>query len=423
MNSVISQRTSCPWLSLDINIKPPAAQIQSSASPFASFLTGEKIEGTVSIISQRDFGFDRLHISFVGEESTIIPSSNPDKAKHQFLELVQPIHDSVLPSSKVFIAKRQYEIPFSFEVPDYLPSSSCRHSSDPLVKAAHLHLPPSCGDASIAGFGGKLRDDFAPAACKVVYSVYAKIECFGKTFGNQETIADKRLKVRIKPAVGDVPLPDLQSMNNSSSEYSIHHELTIHGGSSKSKSPVIGRLAMTLEQPGCFYHPLRDPIRLISKAIRIFLVYTPSTSDPTALPPELKSLKTQITATTVYTTKLDNAPHPLPKKRDFLNRPSNFRDAELPLSIPSTPRLGWLQGQTGAYTATLLVPVTLPKDKSFIPTFYSCLISRVYSLRFQLSVQGSPEPFRLKAPMQIAAERDPAALPSYNASLGIIDME
>ncbi|KAL6237592.1 hypothetical protein BDW75DRAFT_75955 [Aspergillus navahoensis] len=426
MDLVITQRSSIRShsLFLDIHLTPLASQSQSSASPFASYATGEKIEGVVSITSHRDLGFDHLHIAFVGEESTTIPSSTPDKAKHQFLELVQPIDDLTLPSPKVFRAGRQYKFLFSFEVPDYLPSSSCRHSTNPLVKAAHLHLPPSCGDASIAGFGGKLRDDFAPEACKVVYSIYAKLERLNATLGALEIIEEKRLKVRIKPTVGDVPLPDLLPTDGLSREYSLYHEQTIHGGSSKSKSRVTGRLAITLEQPGCFYHPLRDPISLISKAVRLFLVYSPSGSDPAIPPPQLKSLRAHITATTIYTTNLDSTTHPIRRKRDIFNRPANFRDAELPLSsIPSSPQLRWTMDQAGRYTGTLLVPVTLPKDKSFIPSFHSCLITREYSLGFQLSVQGALEPFKLKAPLQIAAERDPAVLPSYNASLGIVDMD
>ncbi|KAL4991668.1 hypothetical protein BDW68DRAFT_184816 [Aspergillus falconensis] len=425
MDLVITQRTSIRShsLFLDIHLTPRASQSQSSASPFASYATGEKIEGAVSITSHRNLGFDHLHIAFVGEESTTIPSSTPDKAKHQFLELVQPIDDSTLPSPKVFRAGRQYEFPFSFEVPDYLPSFSCRHSANPLVKAAHLHPPPSCGDASIAGFGGKLRDDFAPAACKVVYSIYTKLERLNMISGALEVIEEKRLKVRIKPAVGDVPLP-LLPMDGLSSDYSLYHEQAIHSGNPKSKSSVIGRLAITLEQPECFYHPLRDSTSLISKAVRLFLVYSPSGSDSNIPPRQLKSLRAQITATTIYTTKLDSTAHPIRRRRDFFNRPANFRDAELPLSsIPSSPQLRWTMDQAGSYTGTLLVPVTLPKDKSFIPTFHSCLISRVYSLGFQLSVQGALEPFRLRAPIQIAAERDPTVLPSYNASLGIVDTD
>jgi hypothetical protein len=180
-------------------------------------------------------------------------------------------------------------------------------------------------------------------------------------------------------------------------------------------------------------------------------VYTPSASSAGTALPEIKSLRAQITATTLYTTQ-PTGPHPPQKQRDFFGHPINYRDAEIPLSLPSLPQLRWTRvenqnssptpdllpglespppftelgpaGGVGAsYIATLLVPVTLTKDKSFVPTFHACLISRIYSLSFQLEVKGASNAFRLRAPMQIAAERDPGALPSYNASLGVIETD
>ncbi|KAL4886286.1 hypothetical protein BJY04DRAFT_213817 [Aspergillus karnatakaensis] len=405
-------------LSVDIHVQTPQIQSSSGAVSFASFATGEKIHGTVSIVAQNDLRFDNIYIMFLGEQSTNIPSESPGKAHIQFLKQIYEIPEDILASPGVFKINKRYEIPFVFEVTDYLAASSCTHSANPLVKAAHLHPPPSCGDASIAGFGGKLRDDFAPTACRILYSIYVKIERSSMTTGLQETYLEKRAKVRVKPAIGEVPLPELPS--SLSNEYNLFREETIQDPSSR--KTTLGRINVTLEQPGCFYHPLRDPIRLISKAVRIFLVYHQSNPESTKPPPELKSLKAQIIATTMYTTNLRET-HPLAKKRDLFKRPINYRDAELPLSIPSIPQLSWKYDQSyKAYTATLLVPVTLPKDKSFIPTFHSCLISRVYSLDFQLSVQGASSTVKLRAPMQIAAERDPSALPSYNASLGVVDV-
>ncbi|KAL4927776.1 uncharacterized protein BDV17DRAFT_117420 [Aspergillus undulatus] len=396
-------------LSVEIFVGDPG---QTSTQPYVpSVLTGEKISGTVAITAtQSDLSFGNVHIWFQGEESTDIPSSKPDKATHQFLKIVQPVDYDALFSPKVFKRGKRYEVPFVFSVPDYLLPASCRHS-DPLVRAAHLHLPPSCGDATIAGFGGKLRDDSAPDACKVVYSINVKIERPDILSGIQYTMLERRLKVRIKPAVGEVPLPDLHTGSRLADEDCLYQQQSVKTATGA------GSLAMTLEQPERFWHPLRDPISLISKAIRIVLVYTGAG----ATPPELKSLRAQIIVTTIYTTSLDSETHPPPKKRDFFNRPVNFRDAELALSIPSIPRVRWTLDETGSYTATLLVPVTLPKDKSFVPTFHSCLISRVYSLAFQISVKGAAEPWKLRAPMQIAAERDPSLLPSYNASVGVID--
>jgi len=59
------------------------------------------------------------------------------------------------------------------------------------------------------------------------------------------------------------------------------------------------------------------------------------------------------------------------------------------------------------YTATLLVPITLPEDKNFVPTFHSCLISRVYTLYLHLSVHGpgvGDPSMTVKVPIQIAAQ-------------------
>ncbi|KAL3478421.1 hypothetical protein BJX99DRAFT_224466 [Aspergillus californicus] len=410
--SLLTRTLECSYtLSVDIQVQSPQSALGSN-SYVPSFATGETITGVVSITSQSDLAFENLHIYFIGEQSTSIPSNNPAKASHEFLKLIQQIDPSTLPTPRVLQKKRKYEIPFSFEVTDYLPSSACPHSANPLVKAAHLHVPPSCGDASISGFGGKLRDDSAPAACKVAYAIVAKLERPSLTTGVQETMIERRLKIRIKPLANDVALPELP-VAALSEEYRLYHEETVL---ESGKRPV-GQLAVSVQQPDCFNHPLRDSISLVSKAIRVSLVYTPNSSKP---PPELKSLRGQIIVTTIYTTTLTETQHPIPRRKDLFNRPVNYKDAELPLSIPSLPQLRWTRSE-GNYTATLLIPVTLPKDKSFIPTFHSCLISRVYSLAFQLSVQGVSAPLKMRVPMQIAAERDPAALPSYNAALGVVD--
>jgi hypothetical protein len=59
------------------------------------------------------------------------------------------------------------------------------------------------------------------------------------------------------------------------------------------------------------------------------------------------------------------------------------------------------------YTSTLLVPVTLPKYKTFPPTFNSCLIARAYSLDLSLSIPSggaiSSSTLTLKVPLQITA--------------------
>ncbi|KAJ9359063.1 hypothetical protein C8Q69DRAFT_477679 [Paecilomyces variotii] len=62
------------------------------------------------------------------------------------------------------------------------------------------------------------------------------------------------------------------------------------------------------------------------------------------------------------------------------------------------------------YTASILVPITLPKSKSFVPTFHSCLISRTYALDLCVSYYTpnanliAPSS-SLRVPIQITCER------------------
>jgi hypothetical protein len=37
------------------------------------------------------------------------------------------------------------------------------------------------------------------------------------------------------------------------------------------------------------------------------------------------------------------------------------------------------------YTASVVIPISLPKNKTFVPTFHSCLMSRTYSLDLSLT--------------------------------------
>jgi hypothetical protein len=55
------------------------------------------------------------------------------------------------------------------------------------------------------------------------------------------------------------------------------------------------------------------------------------------------------------------------------------------------------------YTTQILVPVTLPMNKNFIPTFHSCLVSRTYTLGMHFSAHGGHS-LNLKVPVQICAE-------------------
>jgi len=83
------------------------------------------------------------------------------------------------------------------------------------------------------------------------------------------------------------------------------------------------------------------------------------------------------------------------------------------------------------YSATILVPITLPSSKTWIPTFHSCIVSRTYSIDLNLSVHtpGSGVPsstVSLHLPIQIAAngnQTERTALTAAEAAAELADAE
>jgi hypothetical protein len=60
------------------------------------------------------------------------------------------------------------------------------------------------------------------------------------------------------------------------------------------------------------------------------------------------------------------------------------------------------------YTASIIVPITLPPGKAFVPTFHSCLVSRVYVLELCVSyhtpnANALASSVTLKIPLQVTS--------------------
>lgn len=294
---------------------------------------------------------------------------------HQFQNVVQSVEEYISPNPRILCPGQMYIFPFSFEVLDILPPSSCLHKSAPSrVRVAHLQLPPSLGDATISGLGGKLRDDFASAGCRISYSIKFQLTHYNPLSGKQEMLFVKRQQLRMKPALDEIcPIQHLDSLPRS--EYCMRGEKTIY---SEREKVAIGRLSVTVQEPVRIWLPSRDPNLLISQTVRISLFYQPCGSLPLE-PPDLDSFESQIIATTFYTTRKNDNYQPI-ERRHFFGQPTNFHDKQFtPITRPISS-IPWDLSETGAYTTSLQVPVTLPRE-NFIPTFYSCLISRTYTLK------------------------------------------
>jgi hypothetical protein len=369
------------------------------------------------------------------------------EATHRFLKLTQPIRDSDLPQPRILEAGKTYSYPFTFVIPPHLLPRACGHRvTHQNVSDAHLQLPPSFGDAELSGFGSSLLDDLAPDMSKIVYSIKVVLSDV-KDDGTENVLATASKKLRIKPAFEEQPPLDIDGTLN---DYCHRQEKTIRKGMLKGK---LGRLVIEAEQPKSFRFPALSPtaeMPPVSSMAKVVLRFDPL--DERSPPPRLSSLSTKLKVMTFFA----SAP-----RRSFPNRVVTLMDMSqgyisemLPLSSMCVASVEWRKHESwespvsrrdsamstasasttmtinsntlsaavipdpsanykgkSFYTATILVPMSLPTNKNLVPTFHTCLISRIYAVHLNLSAGGTiGTALTLKLPIQISSEGNTSAL-------------
>ncbi|KAF2853505.1 hypothetical protein T440DRAFT_515638 [Plenodomus tracheiphilus IPT5] len=409
----------------------------------ASYSTMDTIQGTVTITAPHDIRFEDIDIAFVGTSQAVVDrmtstpmSSGRTEAQHRFLVLRQPIAESDFPCPRIFEAGRAYKFPFTFIIPSQLLPKACSHKvASDHVRDMHCLLPPSLGDPDLAGFGSTLLDDLAPEMSKIVYAVKVKI-AHSRGSEGLTVLAEKFKKVRVKPALAEQPPLNIDH----NAEYQPRQEKIIRKGLFKGK---LGTLTSKTIQPQPLVVPGarttdNEPISTMCKLVLRF--------DPAEEhhgPPKLSSVATKIKASTFYSSAArqnfpsaltlgfdqsqglyaenihlsdlcvasahweEHGPNSNPISDEFIRRDSGVSDCSMMSASEKSFAAGILPAtndykQGRFYIAVIMVPITLPTTKSFIPTFHSCLISRTYTLGLKMSINGLK--MSLKVPVQICAE-------------------
>lgn len=422
-----------------------------------SYTTLDKVQGNVTIIAPYDTTFDKIYITLEGSTKTFVekiaassPANHRTEAFQVFLRLLQPLDMDAFSGSRVIRAGRTYSFPFTFVVPQKLLPQSCAHAhASEDVHVSHWSLPPSLGDPMIASLNKTLLDDMAPEMAVVSYAIKVRITSGRGTTGKPILLAENFKKLRIVPAVDEQP--PLVIHGGVKDDYLPRKEREIRKGLFKGK---LGVLTMESAQPKSLRLPALSSNSTcpVTTMTTVDIRFDPS--EEGARPPRLDTLSTKLKVATFFssvpmsdlpskTTEFHysntqgvhvetiplscrcvasaqwerhfpcapDAPHAL------LCRESTFSPLSTP-AIPTTPEPPLLHAVKSFYTAQILVPITLPKScKVFVPTFHSCLVSRVYSLDLYLGIH-SPSPtitnpsVHVKVPIQISAEGNPDASPS-----------
>ena len=379
--------------------------------------------------------FDHLDIQFLGATKTFIEKihttpgmATSQSAFHNFLKLTQPISESAYPQPRVLEAGRTYEFPFIFVVPQQLLPRVCRHSVlHESVHDLHLSLPPSLGGHGDGEGLAKRVDDFAPEMANVNYHIVARL-----ADESSRTITLKTTNVHILPRFDEQPPVNVDGPE---SDYHMRKEKTIRKGVFKGR---LGSLVVESDQPSSIRLPHNSAMshQAVSTSTKVRLRFDPA--EKNASPPKLGNLTNKIKVSSWYA---DAARTMVPDKKSIqFDMHQGLHSEVLTLSSRSMEGVEW-KLQTGElqpelcrrdsglstssnsnkrapsaseryqgghfYTAEILVPITLPTDKHFVPTFHSCLVSRTYTLSLSLKTVGgavTAPNVELKVPLQISAE-------------------
>lgn len=404
-----------------------------------TYSTADTIEGLVSLTAAQDTAFDSVQIAFTGTTKTSLDSAGNTMARsgtnasHVFLKLQQPIDEESYPRSRIAIGGKTYRFPFTFVVPDQLLPRSCRHYvAHPKVKDSHLQLPPSLGDKEVLGGTPAGLDDLAPDMVKIVYAVEVKVVGNGRA--DKTALVEKQQKVKIIPASEELPPLNIASDED---EYKLRSEKKIKRGLLNGK---VGSLVMETAQPAHLQLPPASATRSPppTTMATVILRYDPS-EDRVELP-RLGVLSSKLKVHTFYSStafqdvpsrsKLAFDPHHAVhsggvslSSRDvqavqwqrhaphtstsaaILRRDSSMTAVTTSCPEPSST----YSADKPFYTTQIIIPITLPSNKSFVPSFQTCLASRTYALDLALSVSvpggipGSGSTLHLKVPLQISA--------------------
>lgn len=295
----------------------------------------------------------------------------------------------------------------------------------------------------LAGNGKTLLDDMAPDMSQISYIIRAAVlkRC-STDHHHVKALANIAKKVRIIPTVEEEPPVNVVDHPY----YCTRKEKSVKRGFLRGK---LGRLAVSSSQPKTIrlLPPSCDARDTVSTVATVQLQFYPVDNEK---PPRLGSMSTRLRSSTFYSaTPWED----FPSQNDILpfsHVGQGLFNESVPLSTMCVASAQWekqtvcesdrrdslhsnsssdsitaqstFSGST-YYTASVVIPITLPNNKTFVPTFHSCLVSRTYSLDLTLSYHTpganvlTPS-ISLRLPVQITTQ--PKYADPLKSSMGVI---
>ncbi|KAI8954221.1 arrestin [Xylaria longipes] len=418
------------------------------------YTTSSTISGHVKVNASHDVQFDKVQILLLGTTRTRIDAINiPQATSHTFLKLIMPVSDSYYPEPRRFEAGTTYTIPFHFVIPQHLTLNACsHHAPNDALKEHHLRLPPSIGDWD--------KDDFAPNMSRVTYCVRARIY-HEESDSKSEKATEVSHDIKVIPIVPeDAPL----SITQQDKMYVMSKSKTLR---KSILSPKLGKVTVSANQPAAAMISL-DGHYINPTTAQLDLVFQPTSND--SQPPRIVGVTSKVTAVTYYSAGgINEYPNLKDWGRSFGSDGRGAYSSSVPLSAAPVTSVPWEQHLTARgrrdsgydsglhsdsdhsansrhpsssnrdsrkrsrkdapyyYAAKVQVPVELPASKKqFVPTFHSCISSRVYVLWVTVNLSGLAglsSTITVSVPLQVGvcpeadSRVDSTGLPTFEAAM------
>lgn len=263
-----------------------------------------------------------------------------------------------------------------------------------------------------------LLDDMVPVMSEIAYRLKVTVLKRNTEVPSRfYSLSSTAKKVRIIPATVEQPPLDVECDYNGGyrTRREKHVRKALLGGK-------IGRLSVTAAQPKPLQLPARGGITTdctVSSHVKLHVRFNPEHDEEQ--PPRLRSIMSKLKVLTYYSAhpwstfpskELASVYNTMNKglytetvglsslcvvsaqweKHDGTGCSEDSRRSSLESGSSDGSSIHPLASASFSgkpfYTAAILVPVSLPTNKAFVPTFHSCLTSRVYALDLSLTYQA-----------------------------------
>jgi hypothetical protein len=300
-------------------------------------------------------------------------------ATQKFLRLSQPLDGRSRSEGTVAGQNIIHQFQFLFKVPSGLLPQVCQHAceySD--VQSYHLQLPPSLGLGKRTGISS-MFSHVDPDAVTITYSVRFQATEINLTTNQPCGIIDTAHRIFILPSLEEMPPLLVLPVH---CDYQLSKWVILRSLLRRS----IGNIIVTANQP--------KPIQLrVSKSqllqptttsLPLYLEYRPACRHRAL--PRITTIRSKLRVKTYYGVDFwDHLPgQAIPDRNHPLHR-LFWRDVSLPSRKLTTTE--WTAGGCAdkcIYNIPLSLPIALPGDVLYVPTFFSCLVSRVYALTVEI---------------------------------------